>query len=259
MPKRDVAPNGAPCWVDLMTKDQARSGEFYSELFGWTIDDPGPDYGGYKNFQTDGVPVAGFMGKSEGDGSPPEDSWTVYLATADARKTVEAAAANGGQIFLAPQEVMQLGTMAMVADPGGAAIGIWQPGDHKGFGFYAEPNAPGWFELHTREYDKAVAFYRTVFGWDTHTMSDSPEFRYTTLGQDDDALAGIMDGTTSLPEGAPSAWSVYFQVESTDDALTKIEKLGGTIEMPAENTPYGRLAVANDATGANFRLVGENT
>lgn len=32
-------------------------------------------------------------------------------------------------------------------DPGGAAIGRWQPGEHQGFGIYSEFNAPTWFEL----------------------------------------------------------------------------------------------------------------
>ena len=46
--------------------------------------------------------------------------------------------------------------MAVVTDPGGAAIGIWQPGLHKGFGIYDEPGTPSWFELHTRDYDASV-------------------------------------------------------------------------------------------------------
>ena len=41
--------------------------------------------------------------------------------------------------------------MAVVTDPGGDAIGIWQPGLHKGFGIFGEPGTPSWFELHTRE------------------------------------------------------------------------------------------------------------
>ena len=43
MTKRDSAPVGAPCWIDLFTSDQDKSLAFYSELFGWTVDDPGPD------------------------------------------------------------------------------------------------------------------------------------------------------------------------------------------------------------------------
>jgi predicted enzyme related to lactoylglutathione lyase len=252
MPQRDTAPLGAPCWVDIMTPDPDRTRAFYAELFDWKIDDPGPDYGGYANFTKDGIPIAGSMGSQPGE---PSSFWTIYLAVADAAKTVEAARGKGAPVYLEPQPVMALGTMAMVADPGGAAIGIWQPGEHKGFGLLAEPSAPGWFELQTRQYDASVEFYRDVFGWDTHVASDEPDFRYTTFGKDDDALAGIMDGSQFLGE-APSSWSVYFAVEDTDAALQKVEQLGGATVVPGTDTPYGRLATATDVTGAVFKLVG---
>jgi hypothetical protein len=35
MPRRDSAPIGAPCRVDLLTSDPDRSGAFSGELFGW--------------------------------------------------------------------------------------------------------------------------------------------------------------------------------------------------------------------------------
>src|SRR4029079_420332 len=106
-----------------------------------------------------------------------------------------------------------LGRFAVVTDPGGAAIGIWQPRSHQGFSIINEPGAPTWAELHTRDYDAAVRFYTDVFGWETATVGDTPEFRYTTLGEGDDALAGIMDASGFLPDGVPAHWSVYFAVE----------------------------------------------
>ena len=59
MPKRDDAPIGAPCWVDLLTTDPDRSRDFYGRLFGWTVEDPGEEYGGYVNFLFEGIHVAG--------------------------------------------------------------------------------------------------------------------------------------------------------------------------------------------------------
>jgi len=61
MPKRQNAPIGAPCWVDLMTSDTQHSRDFYCELFGWTAEEPNEDFGGYFNFQLDAVRVAGCM------------------------------------------------------------------------------------------------------------------------------------------------------------------------------------------------------
>ncbi|MDQ1375356.1 MAG: uncharacterized protein QOJ09_2694 [Actinomycetota bacterium] len=253
MPKRDEAPIGAPCWIDLFTSDPDKSRAFYGELFGWTSEEAGEEYGGYINFSKDGAMVAGAMRNDGTQGTP--DMWTVYLATDDAQKTADAAVANGGQVHVPPMGVGELGIMGLVADVGGAAIGFWQPGLHKGFGVHAEPGAPAWFELHTRDYDATVRFYRDVFRWDTHTVSDSPEFRYTTLFEGDGQEAGIMDASAFLPEGVPAHWSIYFGSTDADASLAKIAELGGSVVTPAEDTPYGRLATAADPTGAVFKLV----
>jgi predicted enzyme related to lactoylglutathione lyase len=256
MPTRDTAPIGAPCWVDLMTSDRAGSRAFYTELFGWTAEEPAEEFGGYFNFQKDGIRVAGCMGSEPGSGLP--DVWSVYLASDDARKTVDAATANGGQVIVEPMQVGDLGTMAVVTDSGGAGVGVWQPGLHKGFGTFGEAGTPGWFELQTRDHRGAVDFYREVFRWDTRDVSDTPEFRYSTLNDGDDMLAGIMDASGFLPDGVPAHWSVYFGVDDADATLARIVELGGRVLQPAEDTPYGRLATAADPTGAEFKLVAPN-
>jgi predicted enzyme related to lactoylglutathione lyase len=253
MPLRDSAPTGAPCWVDLFTSDPERAERFYGALFDWTAESAGEEYGGYINFSKDGVPVAGCM-KNDGQTGVP-DAWSIYLATDDVQKTADAALDRGGQVLVPPMKVMELGSMAVLLDVGEASIGAWQPGRHHGFGILGEPGTAAWFELHTRHYDASVGFYREVFGWDTHAMSDTTDLRYTTLGEGDTALAGIMDATSSLPAGVPAHWALYFGVTDADAALARIRDLGGAVIQPAEDTPYGRLAEAADPTGARFRLV----
>lgn len=253
MPQRDANLPGAPCWIDLFTTAPDKAEEFYGELFGWKAESAGEEYGGYINFSKDGQRVAGCMKNDGSTGAP--DAWSVYLVTDNTKATVAAAATNGGQIIVPAMDVMELGTMAVLADPGQAAIGAWQPGTFSGFEIVAEPGAPAWFELHTRSYDDAVAFYRTVFGWATHVMSNTPELRYTTLGEGDASVAGIMDASDLLPEGAPSGWTVYFDVEDADASLTTLSRLGGSVVMAAHDTPYGRIAHVADATGAHFSLL----
>jgi uncharacterized protein len=253
MPRRDSAPIGAPCWIELFTGDTDAAESFYGELFGWTAQAAGEEFGGYINFHKDGVPVAGCM-RNDGSAGVP-DLWSTYLATDDAKALADAVVAHGGQVMVAPMDVMDLGTMAVFLDTGGASIGAWQPGLHKGFGLIAEPGAPAWFELHTRAYDASVAFYRDVFGWDTHVMSDTPEFRYTTLGEGTEALAGIMDAESMLPEGASSRWVVYLAVADADATVAAASGLGGAVVDPPVDTPYGRMATLTDRTGAAFKVV----
>ncbi len=252
MPIPDNNRTGAPCWIDLATSDTDRSRAFYEELFGWTSEDAGEDYGHYINFSRDGSRVAGAMANSGQMDMP--DGWSVYLQAADVDEVAAAATTHGGQVLAPPMDVRELGRMTFLADAGGAGIGAWQSGEHEGFGLVAEVGSPGWFELHTRDYDRTVAFYRDVFGWETHTMSDTPEFRYTTLFAEERAAAGIMDASGTLPDGVPAHWSVYFVVDDTDAALARTQELGGKVVQPAEDSPFGRLAQASDVTGALFRL-----
>lgn len=249
----DHVPAGHPCWVDIFTSDPERARGFYGELLGWSAEAGSEELGGYFNFSRGDHVVAGGMLNDGTHGSP--DFWSVYLAVEDAEATVAAAVENGAQVVVHPMPVADLGTMAVLADPGGAAIGLWQPGQHKGFGLVAEPGAPSWFELNTRDYEASLDFYAGTFGWDLHTVSDGEGMRYSTAGEGEAAIAGIMDASSILPPDVPPNWQIYFAVEDTDAALDKAVELGGAVVLPAEDTPYGRLAVVADPTGTVFKLV----
>ena len=99
-------PAGAPCWIDLMTSDIERSKAVYGELFGWTFEDTGADFGHYNMASKDGAPVAGVMAKQ--DLSVP-DTWTVYLHTTDISATVHKVTAAGGQLMFPPMAVAPAG------------------------------------------------------------------------------------------------------------------------------------------------------
>ncbi|HEX7133977.1 MAG TPA: VOC family protein [Iamia sp.] len=256
MPHVDGMPIGHPCWIDLTTSDSDASRTFYESLLGWTSESSGPEYGGYVNFSLDGTMVAGCMDKASmpdgGAGMP--DAWAVYLHVEDAAATAEAVTTHGGTVVVEPMEVPGLGIMGFATDTTGAFIGFWQPLAHKGFGVVAEPNAPGWFELFTRDHAASVGFYEKAFGWNTFATGDTDDFRYTTLEKDERAAAGIMDASGFLPEGAPDHWSVYFSVADTDAAIATATELGASVIMGPDATPFGKLATLTDPTGAVFKL-----
>ncbi|MBS1837746.1 MAG: VOC family protein [Actinobacteria bacterium] len=249
--RRGQTPAGAPTWIDLMSADTDRARTFYGELLGWECGEANPEMGGYANFTRDGVLVAGLLQKQE---ATLPDFWSVYLEVPDAAAAAAVCESSGGQLFLGPQAVGDLGAMVVAGDVGGAVIGMWESGTHTGFGVVEEPGAATWFELLTPAYDASLDFYREVFGWTVETMSDTPELRYSVLTIDGIQYAGIMD-SAGHADGSPPMWSVYLQVESTDASCTEVESLGGSIVRQAVDTPYGRLAGCADPMGAPFNLM----
>jgi uncharacterized protein len=254
MPTRDSAPLGSPCWADLWTSDVEGSRRFYSELFGWEAQEPSPEFGGYWMFTRDGVPTAGAMGDM-GD-MRADDSWKIYLNTDDLAKTLERAAGEGAEIVAPAMPVADLGLQAVLNDPTGARHGAWQPGTFPGFTVLNEYGAPSWFELLTRDYSTAVAFYRSVYQWETDTVGDTDDFRYSTMRNPDGEgeLAGIGDARAFLPEGVPAHWSIYWETDDADATVARVKALGGAIVLDAADTPYGRLATVTDPAGAQFKL-----
>jgi uncharacterized protein len=254
MPTRDNAPKGAPCWTDLWTSDVDGSRKFYSELLGWEALDPNPEFGGYFMFTRDGVPIAGGMGGMPG--MPAQNVWKVFLQTDDIDKTLELTTSAGGQVSSPSMPVADLGTQAVIADPTGAGIGVWQPGTFPGFTVLQESGAPSWFELYTRDYAGAIEFYRSVFGWEVDSVGDTDDFRYSTARSPEAAgeIGGIMDASSFLPDGAPAHWTLYFDTTDIDETLEKLEALGGSVIQGADDTPYGRIASVSDPSGAQFRL-----
>lgn len=238
---------GAPCWADLTSTDHAASLAFYCELFGWSAETPDASMGWYANFLRDGERITGSM--------PGEvDAWTVYFATTDAEATAARAAAVGGAVHAPAMDVTDLGRMAVLGDPGGAAFGLWQTGTHLGFPVLDAPGAPTWFELHTRDYDAVLTFYREVLGWQVQVVSAAPGFRYSIAVVDGREVCGVMDAAGFLPEGAPSAWQVYFFADDLDASVARAVALGASVVDPAVDTPYGRLVTLADPQGAVFKL-----
>lgn len=255
MPKVDGIPMGAPCWMDLATSNLEGARAFYSQLFGWKVEDAGEDYGHYHNITKGEDGIAGMMTKGEEmEGAP--DAWTIYFAVPDAAAAVERVRSAGGQVMFDAMPVMELGTMAIVVDPAGAFFGLWQPGQHKGFDLYGEQGAPAWHELMTRDFEAATGFYRTVLGVEIADMPMEGGPGYRTINIDGEERAGIMDAAEGvLPEGVPSHWNVYFGVDDTDATVAKAQELGGSVLAPAEDTEFGRFALLADPAGAAFAVI----
>src|SRR6185295_2999972 len=83
-------------WHDLMTSDVDQAISFYTDLFGWTINeaDMGPG-GKYRMIHAAGTDHGGFMPLEAGHGAPSH--WVSYCTVADVDAALAAAERLGGK------------------------------------------------------------------------------------------------------------------------------------------------------------------
>lgn len=249
-------PSGSPTWIDLSTSTIDGAKKFYGDLFGWTFTDLGEEFGHYHYILRDGAPVGGLMSTvgmicPEGGEIPTE--WGVYLAVDDAEAALQAAEAAGGRVIVPAMPVGDSGTMAVVLDPAGATIGLWQAEEFDGFARDTEPGCGVWFECMSQSIDEAIPFYRQVFGWEIHEMPG--EWRYVMNAAEEGATAGLGDAREVVEEGTPSYWRVYLAIADLDSALQRLPELGGRVLDGPVDSPWGRIATVADPQDARFQLL----
>lgn len=247
--------NGTPGWVDLSTTDTERARLFYTQFFGWTaMDMPTPEGIPYTQFFKAGKVVAGMAPQ------PPNlaalgvpSMWNTYIMVESVDATVAAAEEAGGTALMPAMDVMTAGRMAMVADPSGAVIGLWQPRAHEGADVLKEPGSLAWSELDTRDLAAATPFYSQVFGWRWESDESGYQVAHRGVeGVSDEAVAGAMTMPPMAPPEAPSCWMVYFAVEDCQSAVAAATDSGGTVFLPPTAIPPGEFAGIVDPTGAMF-------
>jgi hypothetical protein len=114
---------GQFAWNELMTTDVAGAKSFYTRLLGWTTE----AFGGgmeYTLLKKDDEMVGGLM-KAPQPGMPAH--WLAYVMVEDVDATAAQAAKLGGKICKEPFDVPDVGRIAIVMDPQGAAFGLFKP------------------------------------------------------------------------------------------------------------------------------------
>jgi uncharacterized protein len=248
--ERDSYKPGTFCWAELQTTDADAAKAFYSGLLGWTHEDQPIGEGSvYTMLSRDGRQVAAlYAGQQEG--MPP--FWASYVSVEDADAEAERARELGATVLAGPFDVMQAGRMAVIQDPQGAAVSLWQAGDRFGAQLVNAPGAPTLNQLNTSDPEAAARFYSDLFGWKLRQMFDDDGQSYWGIYNGGDLNGGMM----ALPPGmeAPPHWLVYFGVEDLDAAVERIGELDGQVTLPPTPVPGGRILVAQDPQGAFFAL-----
>jgi predicted enzyme related to lactoylglutathione lyase len=238
---------GTFCWVDLATTDPAAAAAFYAAVLGWEIGPPGgPETGDYHRGLVGGKAVAGIY-----RGQRPVPAWNSYVSVPDAEAAVTRAQELGAHIDVGPLDVLDLGRTAMLRDPQGAAVALWEPGTMAGAELVNDPGALTLNQLNTHDPAASQAFYEALFGWDFERVEEAP-IPFWGIRNAGALNGGMMGLPADNP--APPHWLPYFTVYDVDAADASIVDAGGTVVVPVMPAGEGRFLVAMDPQTAAFAV-----
>ncbi|QIX28199.1 VOC family protein [Nocardioides sp. JQ2195] len=262
---------GVPCWVDLTPPDVDAAQTFYGGLFGWEFEERTPPNAParYAYARIDGETVAA-IGSREGEAT----AWNSYIRVDDVDTVVDRVWAAGGEIVVPATDLGPggaTGRRAMVKDPGGALLGLWQAGDNRGAERVNAHGSVNFNDLHTRDGGAAEKFYGAVFGWEAIDVGDGQMWALPAYGDfleqrnpgnrerqaEFGAPARFEEAVATLsliPQGSDDAarWDVTFAVDDADAIAARVEELGGEVLQKPMDLPWVRATVVRDPQGAVF-------
>jgi predicted enzyme related to lactoylglutathione lyase len=159
-----------------------------------------------------------------------------------------------------PFESLDGGRIAVVADPAGAAIGVREPGTHRGAQLVNEPGAWSMSRLQSPDPEGAKAFYASLFGREAEPFGPSDDgivlWRHPGYvgGQPEQSVSRDVIMAMTPSDDQP-AWVLDFWVHDADAAAANARGLGGAVLTSPFDVPGFRTAVLADPEGA--RLLGE--
>ena len=256
MPIVEQPAPGDFCWMELATTDQVAAKKFYSELFAWSFKEfpIGPNEF-YTMFSVDGRDVGAactLRADEQKQGIPAH--WNLYVAVENADDVVGRAAEFGAKVLAAPFDVFDMGRMAVLEDPAGAAFSVWQAKRHRGFGIKGVPGSFCVADLSTPDQEGASRFYERLFGWRVGKEDEKPGHNYYHFFNREVFIGGVLPPAFRDP-ATPPYWQIYLQVSDCDPIAAKARGLGATIYMPPMPIEdIGRMAVLADPQGAAFAI-----
>jgi predicted enzyme related to lactoylglutathione lyase len=112
-------------WADVTIPNADDVRDFYAAVVGWTFE--GLDMGGYADYvmkAADGKPVAGVC-HARGVNADLPPVWLLYVHVTDLEASLGEVAARGGRV-VSPARSAGGGRIAVVADPAGAVLALYQ-------------------------------------------------------------------------------------------------------------------------------------
>jgi predicted enzyme related to lactoylglutathione lyase len=236
---------GTFSYAELATSDVAAAEDFYGRVFGWTFQEipMGDDMPPYHPVFLGELQVGALFASDQ----PPH--WNSYVTVGSADAAAARAAELGATVVAEAFDVMALGRMAVIADPSGGVLSLWEAKEHIGSQVVNRPGALAWNDLVTPDPEAAERFYGALFGWTFLEMPDSGGYRVIRNGERSNG------GIFPDPETPRTAWLPYFGHADLDGLLGGIEGLGGRLVTGPIPVPSGRFALLADPQGALFGVL----
>ena len=122
-PQEDRTP-GIFSWNELMTSDAEGGAQFYESLFGWSREVMPMPNGEYHFFKIGDRPAAGMVQFDEQMGQVPPH-WGGYVTVESLEESLAKASELGGTVLVEATD-LPMGRFAVLQDPQGATISLWQ-------------------------------------------------------------------------------------------------------------------------------------
>lgn len=245
-------------WVDLMTSDVDAAIAFYTETLGWKAT-PWEGEMAYTMFAAGEQSIGGVMAISDemkAMNIPPH--WMGSTRVEDVDASAAKVEELGGKILKPAWDIPEVGRLAVIADPQGAALALFQPKGEMPMPEDGEAEGlVSWHELNTTDYEAAWKFYSALLGWKaTEDMDMGEEHGHYFMFQREGA-EGSMGGmcNTAKQMGFPPNWLHYTNVDGCEAAIKRITDKGGKVLNGPMEVPGGSyIAQCQDPQGAAFAI-----
>jgi cytochrome P450/predicted enzyme related to lactoylglutathione lyase len=238
---------GTFVWLGQVTTDRLSALRFWTGLYDWDSRDieVGEDHI-FTTITRGGEWITAIDQLPPMPGLPPvPPNWQCYVCVRDIHEATARAAALGATVLVGPIEVpdpsgVLMGATALLFDPRGTLIALWQPGAHTGFGEQRTDGTWAGTELRGPEPAAAKDFYRELFGW---TITDTADGWIATLGGTEVCRARrVQDGA--------AAWLPALGAADLTAALDYVRAHGGRVLAATPDE-----ALTTDPPGAPVRLL----
>jgi predicted enzyme related to lactoylglutathione lyase len=250
--------HGRFAWYELLTTDMKAARAFYTQVMGWGALDASVPGRAYTLFTAGNTLVSGLMDLPEEAGKTGgHPSWLGYVGVDDVDVAADRVKRLGGAVHVPPTNILNVSRFSIFTDPQSARLALFkwlnrgqeQPSAPEGVGHV------GWHELLAADWEKAMAFYGELFGWQKADADVGEMGTYQLFCAGERAIGGMLTKPPTIPL---PFWLYYFNVGDLDAAAQRVKAGGGQILDGPFEVPGGSwIAQCADAQGAVFGLEGQ--